>query len=481
MRTPSLILLIAFVTFMASSLASLFFAHPQSVLPYQLFLMGFLALALVLVLQFRELIELFKTRWHYFTPDRILRAGLLLTLTLLATLASTKSKKVFSLGEDTTHETSHEFLSLVQEQKISFTLIASPTRDAGFSNLMNRFLDRLKSYLPGLEVEIVDPISQPSRVKDIQPIPCLIVIQGDRQMILGRERLIWEESGQNPLFLGEGAITSAIRRLQNPQTLAFYHSAGAQALLHEGPDGFAGLKFILREEGIEILTVSSLQALIQSTASLKMVILNRIQQEVSPQTLEAIHAPTLIALEPSSSSLVSPQPIVDPVRRIQEDPYLIAPVPVPHPITRTLGPRESPIFAGVAHLRPDREERRILQTTAGAWLDTGTNPMLYEPSLEEKGIYRIMTQLGPHILVGDTDWLSNRFLPLPGNRLLLQSTMQILGGRQDLALGMARSIVSRTVKIPDEDIMRYLALTLFVLPFLALGASLILWILRKRA
>ncbi len=503
----SMISTLAFVVsglFLVASFSSLMLSEKFSAVPFNLFYIGVLCFCLACALEFRNIVKFINRKYYWIGPRQLIRFATLTFIAIILMILSFQRHILYDWTAQKFYSLSNQNIKFLESRNFEITMVASRSQHRDFFETMQRFSNSLISQVPKLRINWLDPVTQPSIIEKLKlrTLPCMIVHEDkpeSNRIILGKSRLMPRDfSKQNRLrFLGEPALIQALVQLKNRHKLnivflaktASYKATKETALLDESPAGYAALKDVLEQDGFEV--VSSENMIETSNPMIVFLPLNRVNENIekSLSNRASKSLPTLLMFEsqpqnpiPNLSQKYDVKfllyPLIDHMRKFKNDLTLIAPFYQKHELTAGLSSRSEPVILQGASAFQINTGSALLQSSRISWLETDLSRLQgpqFDNGKDIKGPLKLMIEQPKGTLwISDQDFISNRYLGLPGNRSFLLHIAHFLSGQLDLISERGKTLEERYLSSVQRTNRQFIVLLLLVMPSLCflLAASL---------
>ncbi|MDO8461797.1 MAG: GldG family protein [Deltaproteobacteria bacterium] len=427
--------------------------------------------------------------------------------------------------------TAHKELSLSDQTKQVLSrlnqkveIIAFFRRGEGFDDVFikRKVNDVLKEYSylsPNIHFEMVDPDLevQKALAENLTTDGTIIVRSGTQRKDIYKSQLFgYDRSSEEalPEFTGESLFTNAILTVTegSKKVVYFLTGHGERNLEETGPNGYAQIKGYLEKENNEVkmlnlLTGSplpeDLSVLVIASPSMP---LTENEEELLIGALKKVGrtASILILTDPL---LPNPCPrifnflgvtaqndlVIDPKKHFLLGPHYPAPLLSDHEVTASLKNKGmSPIFYLAKSLVKGKptvdtfKTEDLLTTSAEAWGEINISEKVspkFEKGKDFAGPLTLAIAVGgdaPHaIVVGDSDFVANGLIQIPGNMdLFLNMVSWLSGTRDSLAIRPTKPEL-RTISLTEGKARFIFYFTQFGYPALFLIAAGIVWWRRR--
>jgi ABC-type uncharacterized transport system involved in gliding motility auxiliary subunit len=436
-------------------------------------------------------------------------AFVLLFVTLVGLLGwlSTRYQLEFDWTASQRNSLAEESVRLLEGMPgaIRFTAFASPRSNLGrgIAELVGRYTRQRDD----ITLEIVDPDTEPGRVREME--------------INANGELVIEYQGRTEKLqnLTEQQITNALQRLarQGERWLVFLQGHGERDPYGQANHDIGTFGRELARRGLTVQTLN-LSVAAQIPDNTTVLILASPQIDLLPGEIEMIidyldsGGNLLWLIEPQDQTVLQPLSeylgvyplpgvVVDPTARLlgisNVDFTLVAEYPL-HPVTRaletvTLFPRA----AALEHEGRDWNASALLETLPRSWTETGelAGEIGYADDSDERpgpltlgfALTRSISAAGSEepgeqrvVVIGDGDFLANRYLGNGGNLDLGLNLLNWLG--HDDALVSINPKPAPDLQLELSQTLQILLVVVFLLliPASLLGGGVLVWLRRRR-
>lgn len=417
---------------------------------------------------------------------------------------------------NTLTEASQQQLKAMPEP-IRFVAFAYPGAEERSS--IEYFVQRYQRVKPNIQVEFIDPSSQPQKVREYN-------IQYAGEVVLE-----YQGRRENLRGLSEQSITTALQRLAytGENWIVFLEGHGERATDGQSPEAVAQFASLLRDKGLKVqgLNLVKTPKIPDNTSVLVIASPTSALLEGEIQIVKdyvARGGNLLWLADPDNAPGL--QPVADALGIAWQNGYAVFPeyelLGTGHPgIYAALDYPPSPITQGLGQVTlfplvrslTAREgsgwtARPLLRSSETAWLETGAldgGPVTLEPAKGDIAgpltIGMTLTRERPGaaapapaspdqpppprpeqrvVAIGDADFLSNAYLGQLGNQQLALNTVQWLAARDGQINVDVPKAPDVDLFLPDWALVLIAAGFVLLLPLTLIGIGVGRWIVRRR-
>jgi hypothetical protein len=417
-----------------------------------------------------------------------IRSLLILVFLIFFLMLLERGERLMDFSEDGFHQLRQSSIRFLAQRKLSLTVFAMRNRDAELYGILERFLEVLQTHLPQASVRWIDPSTQPTQAREsgIRTLPSILV-QGEADTVLiGRSQLFGNmgKTARGRAFYGESALVEAVKSLENSQVVhLLFPELGKGPFLDLSAGGYSQFVQLLKSQGF----LPSISETLPSTSEPTLVFLppRKIPLPLSLELVKRIQsgAKTILFFEPSPHQPLGELsremeweylgfPVVDPLRNAGNELSFLLPHFGSHPIAARLDNHFPVLLPGTsAFLSNSPRAQPILRSSSFSWAENpsgGSKNPVFNPESERKGPLDLALGIGENlVLLADQGFLSNEFLPHPGNQALILNSLYFLSGRLERASAYPKFISERPLQVPEQTRRNWIALILFLLPLSA--------------